>query len=590
MWECFVPDRPDGRYGIPHKSLLRVVVETAPGRWEDRLPAWITRVVQFPGKSVEDGQFWCPGAGERHEWQHEACGGPSSGEGLRIYECHVGMATEEGRIGTYKEFAANVVPYVAAAGYNAVQLMAVMEHAYYASFGYQVTNFFAVAHRFGTPEELKELVDACHAHGLAVLLDVVHSHASKNVADGLSMFDGSDTYLFHAPPRGEHKIWNSRLFDYGNWETLRFLLSNLAWYLEEYRFDGFRFDGVTSILYTHHGIGKQTFDYPHYFRSGAVDGDALAYLTLANELIHRIRPRAVSIAEDVSGFPCLCRPTAEGGVGFDYRLNMAGPDLWVHLLKEVRDEDWHVGDIAWTLTNRRWMERCIGYAESHDQALVGDKTIAFWLMDKEMYTHMTVLGPLTPVVDRGIALHKLIRLLTFALAGEGYLNFMGNEFGHPEWIDFPREGNGNSYHYARRQWGLVRDPLLRYRLLAAFDKALMALDHKYDLLPAPQAYFQVRNEGDKLLAFERAGLLFVVNLHPSKSFSDYPIPVSAPGEYHIVLDSDRPDFCGLSRVDPASTFFSQPKPYMGMQQFIKVYSPCRSALVLRRKDLDAQEQ
>lgn len=590
MWECFVPDRPDGRYGIPHKSLLRVVVETAPGRWEDRLPAWITRVVQFPGKSVEDGQFWCPGAGERHEWQHEACGGPSSGEGLRIYECHVGMATEEGRIGTYKEFAANVVPYVAAAGYNAVQLMAVMEHAYYASFGYQVTNFFAVAHRFGTPEELKELVDACHAHGLAVLLDVVHSHASKNVADGLSMFDGSDTYLFHAPPRGEHKIWNSRLFDYGNWETLRFLLSNLAWYLEEYRFDGFRFDGVTSILYTHHGIGKQTFDYPHYFRSGAVDGDALAYLTLANELIHRIRPRAVSIAEDVSGFPCLCRPTAEGGVGFDYRLNMAGPDLWVHLLKEVRDEDWHVGDIAWTLTNRRWMERCIGYAESHDQALVGDKTIIFRLIDADMYWHMQK-GDENYTVRRGMALHKMIRLVTAAAINGGYLNFMGNEWGHPEWIDFPRDGNGWSHKYARRQWSLVDNPALCYHQLGDFDAAMLSVLKSipaFENTPVQEIW---HNDGDQVMAYMRGPLVFVFNFSPTRSYDGYGFMTPA-GCYTVELNTDSKDFGGNGLADDTVKHLTNFDPLLERQGkgWLKLYLPARSAVVLRLGDEEKEKK
>lgn len=581
VWECFVPDRPDGTWGIAHGSKVKVAVETRPGTWEHRVPAWATRVVQ-QGSPVFDGQFWCPPENERHVWKHPS---PARPKALRIYEAHIGMATQELRVGSYREFADNVVPYVADLGYNAVQLMAVMEHAYYSSFGYQVTSFFAVSSRFGTPEDLKHLIDECHARGLHVLLDVVHSHASNNVEDGLNMWDGTDHHYFHGLPLGRHPMWDSRLFNYGNWETLRFLLSNLAWFLEEYRFDGFRFDGVTSMLYRHHGVGDYgDFNYDHYF-GGAVDSDALAYMTLANELVHRINPNAVTIAEDVSGFAGMCRPTTEGGVGFDYRLAMACPDLWVHTLKKLRDEDWNVSSIAWTLSNRRFMEPCIAYAESHDQALVGDKTIAFWLMDKEMYDFMSDLTPLTPIIDRGIALHKMIRLITCVLGGEGYLNFMGNEFGHPEWVDFPRPGNGNSYHHARRQWNLVKDPLLRYKYLFAFDKAMIHLEQKYSWLAAAPAYISVKNEGDKLVAFERADLLCIFNFNPTKSFVDYRIPVRAPGEYHIVLDTDRPEFCGHSRVDPASKFFSQDYAFMGFPQSIQVYIPCRTALVLRRKEL-----
>ena len=572
-WECFLPDRADGQPAIAHGSRLKLMVETAPGHWEDRVPAWITRVVQH-GSPIFDGVYWCPP--QPYKWQHAAPARPSD---LRIYECHIGMSSEQPKISTYSEFARDVVPYICELGYNAVQIMAVMEHGYYSSFGYQVSNFFAVSSRFGTPEELKALIDTCHARGLVVLLDIVHSHASKNVADGLNMFDGTDSHLFHAPPRGVHSIWDSRLFNYGNWETMRFLLSNVRWYLDEYRFDGFRFDGVTSMLYVHHGIGDHVFDYNCIF-GGEVDHDALCYLTLANELIHRVRPGAVSIAEDVSGFPCLCRPTAEGGVGFDYRLHMACPDLWVSLLKKTRDEDWNMGHIAYTLNNRRFMEPCIAYAESHDQALVGDKTIAFWLMDKEMYTNMSNFTERTLVIDRGLALHKMIRLITCTLGGEGYLTFMGNEFGHPEWIDFPRPGNGDSYQHARRQWGLVRDHLLRYKYLYRFDHAMMCLEEALRWLPTPPAYVSVKNEGDKIIVFERAGMLCVFNFHPTKSFTDYRVPVRSPGKYVIALDSDDPYFGGHGCVSHDSAFFTEPYAFMGFPQSMMLYIPSRTALIL----------
>ncbi|KAH3757607.1 glycoside hydrolase family 13 protein [Pelomyxa schiedti] len=576
-WHLFVPDHPDGTPGIAHNSKLKVSVENGHGKWSDHVPPWITRAVQND-KFIYDGVYWDPP--NPYAWKYPLPSRNSALDGPKIYECHIGMASIEPRVGTYREFMRDVLPHVVDLGYNCIQLMAVMEHAYYASFGYQVTNFFAVSSRYGTPEDLKELIDQCHKFNIYVLLDVVHSHASLNVLDGINNFDGGD-YLFHSGQRGYHGIWGSRLFDYAKWETLRFLLSNLVFYLEEYRFDGFRFDGVTSMLYHHHGIGDHNFNYDHYF-GGSVDHDALTYLTLANDVIHEVRPGALSIAEDVSGFACLCRPVSEGGVGFDFRLQMACPDLWVHLLKSVKDENWNMGSIAWTLMNRRWMEPCISYAESHDQSLVGDKTCAFWLMDKEMYTNMSVLQPPSAITDRGIALHKMIRLVTLLLGGEGYLNFMGNEFGHPEWVDFPRPGNNYSHHYARRRWDLAHDPLLRYRHLLVFDSAMILMEEKHKFLMSPGAHVTYTHEEDKLLCFERGGLVCIFNFHTSNSYPDRKFPVSRPGTYSIVLDSDRLEFGGYIRVDTSKQIFSSPNKMGTYDHTVQAYIPCRTAIVLAK--------
>ncbi|THC99789.1 hypothetical protein EYZ11_000719 [Aspergillus tanneri] len=541
-----------------------------------RIPAWIKRVVQDLSVSpTYDAVFWNPPKAERYQFQHSR---PKRPQSLRIYEAHVGISSPETKVATYKEFTANMLPRIKYLGYNAIQLMAIMEHAYYASFGYQVNNFFAASSRYGTPEDLKELVDKAHSMGLVVLLDVVHSHASKNVLDGLNMFDGTDHQYFHGGGKGQHELWDSRLFNYGNHEVLRFLLSNLRFWMEEYGFDGFRFDGVTSMLYAHHGIGTGFSGGYHEYFGSSVDDEGVMYLTLANEMLHQLYPECITVAEDVSGMPALCLPHAIGGIGFDYRLGMAIPDMYIKLLKEQSDNEWNMGNLAFTLTNRRHGEKTIAYAESHDQALVGDKSIMMWLCDKEMYTHMSVLTEFTPIIERGMALHKMIRLVTHALGGEGYLNFEGNEFGHPEWLDFPRAGNNNSFWYARRQLNLTEDHLLRYRFLNEFDRSMQLSEAKYGWLHSPQAYISLKHEGDKVLVFERAGLLWVFNFHPTQSFTDYRVGVEAAGTYRIVLDTDDTEFGGLGRNHKDTRFFTTDMPWNERSNFLQVYIPTRSAL------------
>jgi len=483
------------------------------------------------------------------------------------------MSGEEGRVHTYREFADQVLPRIKAGGYNTVQLMAVQEHPYYGSFGYHVSSFFGVTSRSGTPDDLKYLVDTAHGLGIAVLLDVVHSHAVKNMAEGLNDFDGSGNQYFHAGDRGDHPQWDSKCFDYARPEVRQFLLSNLRWWLEEFHFDGFRFDGVTSMLYHSHGA-KAFNSYDDYF-GGDADEDSILYLQLATTLIHRLKPGAIVVAEDMSGMPGLCRPVEEGGVGFTHRLAMGLPDHWIKLLKEIPDEGWDLNQLWNVVTNRRHGEATIAYAESHDQALVGDKTLAFWLMDKEMYWHMGVADP-DPVIERGIALHKIIRLITLAFGGEGWLNFMGNEFGHPEWLDFPREGNGWSFHHCRRQWSLVDNPDLKYKWLAAFDRALIGLADYHHLLATPQANLLNLDLENKVICAERGNLIFVINLSVDRSIPDYRLPVAKGGDYHVVLDTDAAEFGGQGRIDRTIAY---PVDEEGK---LSVYTPARTALVFAK--------
>nr|GAT58217.1 1,4-alpha-glucan branching enzyme [Mycena chlorophos] len=582
VWEIVVPPLPSGACAIPHDSKIKISMILPSGERIERLPAWIKRVTQDLAVSpVYDARFWNPAASERYTFKNAR---PAKATNVRIYEAHVGISSPEGRVGTYKEFTQNVLPRIKNLGYNVIQLMAIMEHAYYASFGYQVTSFFAASSRYGTPEELKELIDTAHGMGITVLLDIVHSHACKNVLDGLNEFDGTDHLYFHEGGKGRHELWDSRLFNYGSHEVLRFLLSNLRFYMEEYQFDGFRFDGVTSMMYVHHGIGTGfSGGYHEYFGAGQ-DVEGVVYLMLANDAVHSLYPSAITIAEDVSGMPLLGVPVNKGGVGFDYRLMMAIPDMWIKLLKHKTDYEWDLANIVHTLTNRRHGEKSIAYCESHDQALVGDKTIAFWLMDKEMYTNMSDLTELTPIISRGIALHKMIRLLTHTLGGEGYLNFEGNEFGHPEWLDFPRAGNNNSFHYARRQWNVVDDQLLRYRYLNEFDSAMNYTAAQYGWLEAPQAYVSLKHETDKVVVFERAGLLFVFNFHPTESYTDYRVGVDVPGKYSVVLTSDEKRFGGFENARMGGEHLTTPLEWNNRKNFLQVYIPTRTCIVLAKID------
>ena len=572
VWHLFLPDR-DYADRLTHESLVKVHVVSRLGGL-DRIPAYVQHVVQ-EGDADFTGQYWAPP--HPYQWQHHAPDFDINTEGLRIYEAHVGMAQEAEKVGTFAEFTQNILPRIADLGYNAVQLMAVMEHPYYASFGYHVSNFFAVSSRFGTPEELKALIDTAHGMGLLVIMDLVHSHAVKNLNEGLSNFDGTGHQYFHAGAKGEHVAWDSRCFDYSKYEVQRFLLSNIRYWLETYQFDGFRFDGVTSMLYSDHGLEREFTGYADYFDTD-VELDAIAYLMLANEVVHAVNPAAISIAEDMSGMPGLARPIQEGGLGFDYRLAMGIPDYWIRLLKDKQDENWHIGEIYGMLRNRRVGEKHISYVESHDQAIVGDKTLAMQLMDTELYTNMSVFTT-SHLVSRGVALHKLIRLLTFSLGGEGYLNFMGNEFGHPEWIDFPRAGNNNSYWYARRQWHLVDDETLRYQHLNAFDRAMQRLDSSYHLLADENIQLLFIHEAAKQIVYARGGLVFAFNLHPTASAPDLRVPVPEKEDYRLVLNTDDPVYGGYGAVE-GRHYPWQDVAIEGQAQSIQLYVPARSAQVL----------
>ncbi len=555
---------------MKHGDLYKLSVKWENGEGE-RIPAYAKRVVQDDETKIFSAQVWNPK--EKYKFLHSA---PEKLDSVLIYEAHIGMSSEEGKVSTFQEFRKKILPHVVKSGYNVLQLMAIQEHPYYGSFGYHVSSFYAVSSRFGTPNDLKQLVDEAHQKGLMVIMDIVHSHAVKNENEGLSKYDGSEYQYFHAGARGLHPAWDSRCFDYSKDEVIHFLLSNCKFWLEEYNFDGFRFDGVTSMLYLNHGLETNFTSYYQYF-DGNQDVDAATYLMLANKLIHDIRPHSIVIAEEMSGMPGTATPIEEGGYGFDYRLAMGVPDYWIKLIKEFKDEQWHVGDIFYQLTNKRNDEKVISYVESHDQALVGDKTVIMRLADKDLYYNMSI-DRMNLNIERAVALHKVIRLLTISTAGDGYLNFMGNEFAHPEWIDFPREGNNWSYNYARRQWSLYKNKLLAYHFLGEFDREMIKLIIKYNVLSSDRAFAIVQNTGDQVLIFKRADLLFVFNLNPTQSFEGYGFEIDN-GKYKIIFNSDNEKFLGYSRLDEKLTYETQK---IGDKNYLQLYIPNRCGFVMKK--------
>lgn len=564
-WEITVPDST-----MPHGTLYRLLVEWKGGSGE-RIPSHATRTVQDEYTKRFSAQVWTPERPYRFRYPV-----PPRPVHPMIYEAHAGMSTELRKVSSFREFTTFILPRIKEAGYNTVQLMAIQEHPYYGSFGYQVSSFFAPSSRFGTPEDLKELVDEAHGMGLRVIMDLVHSHAVKNEEEGLGRFDGTSALYFYPGEKGYHRLWDSRCFDYGKGEVLNFLLSNCKYWLEEFRFDGFRFDGVTSMMYLDHGLGRDFTDYSMYF-DGNQDINAIIYLGLANRIIHQIRPDAVTVAEEMSGMPGLAAPLEEGGMGFDYRMSMGIPDYWIKLIKERKDEFWHVGDIFHELTSKRAEEHTVSYAESHDQALVGDKTIFFRLADKEIYSSMGIFSQ-SGIIDRAMSLHKIIRLLTIGTAPDGYLNFMGNEWGHPEWIDFPREGNGWSYDHARRQWSLLDDPGLRFRFLGKFDRDMISLFTGSGIMDKP-AHAVVQDIERQVLVFSRGDYLLAFNLSPERSYSDYRFRAE-PGKYCLVLDTDSRDYDGHGRNDPSAEHFTVPDA--DGSGILGLYLPARTGMVLRR--------
>lgn len=569
VWELFVPleELPHGTYYELHVASSRTKGHVK------RVPAFAVWVEQNRDNEDE----WCARVWDPPEPHRFLYPRPARAAFPRIYEAHVGIARpllgkKPKQYGTYEYFARKVLPRIAEGGYTAVQLMGIAEHPLYKSFGYQVSSYFAPSSRFGTPDEFKTLVDEAHRLGLAVYLDITHSHSCPNTEQGLARYDTTN-YFFHK----KKTQWATLSFDYGLEATRRFLLSNCRWWMEEFKVDGFRFDAVGNMIYTDHGLGD---DFSHVGRcfygaggTSRLDENGVLYLSLANTLVHELAPEAFTVAEEFSGAPGMSCAPEQGGLGFDRRFAMGIPDYWA---KFIRGEGsgTSMGMLWHEMTNRRWYDKTVSYTECHDQCINGDDAFIWRLIGDDMYEHMSMFSN-SWKNSRGVALHKLMRFVTLATAGQGWLNFMGNEFGHPEWID--------DEAYAHRQWHLAETGHLKYSKLDAFDRAMLGLvrEHGGDFKKSP--HFRFIHEEDRLLAFERGRLLFVFNFHETRPQSALNLMVT-PGKYTEILSSDELAYAGygnLSVKRAAGGHFSDPSSG-ATEQRITLYLPPLTALALLR--------
>ncbi|XP_058788144.1 1,4-alpha-glucan-branching enzyme 3, chloroplastic/amyloplastic [Vicia villosa] len=559
--------------GIPHGSKYRVYFNTTNGPLE-RVPAWATYVQpELDGRQAY-AIHWEPPPEDVYKWKNQS---PKVPKSLRIYEAHIGISGSEPKISSFNDFTDKTLPYIKEAGYNAIQLIGVVEHKDYFTVGYRVTNFYATSSRYGTPDDFKRLVDEAHGLGLLVFMEIVHSYAAADEMVGLSLFDGSNDCYFHSGKRGQHKFWGTRMFKYGDVDVLHFLLSNLNWWIEEYQIDGFQFHSLSSMIYTHNGFASFTGDLEEYSNQ-YVDKDALLYLIMANEILHVLHPNIITIAEDATYYPGLCEPTSQGGLGFDYYVNLSAPEMWSTFLETVPDHEWSMTKIVNTLVSKKEnANKMLLYAENHNQSISGRRSLAevlFGEIDEHSEHYKESLL-------RGSSLHKMIRLITLTIGGRAYMNFMGNEFGHPKRVEFPTSSNDYSYSLANRQWDLLEKDGV-HRDLFTFDKDMMRLDKNERVLSRGFPSFHHVNDSSKVISYVRGPLLFIFNFHPTDSYDSYTVGVEEAGEYQLILNTDEIKYAGQG-ILRENQYFQRTisKRVDGHRNCIEVQLPSRTAQVYK---------
>lgn len=547
-WWLFVPDAEPGQ-------LYKFLITDCHGTRREKSDPQARAMELAPGNAsriVTSGAFRWRDAG----WRRRRARVDVAAEPMSIYELHAGSWRRhpDGRWYSYRELADALVPYLVALGYSHVEFMPLAEHPFTGSWGYQVVGLFAPTARFGTPDELKYLIDRCHRAGIAVLLDWVPAHFPRD-EHGLVWFDGNALYEHPDPRRGEHPDWGTLIYDYGKAEVCDFLISNALYWLKEFHFDGLRIDAVASMLYLDYSRGPGQW-LPNC-RGGNEHDEAIAFFQRLHAVLRAECPEAITIAEESTAWPGVTRPVEQGGLGFDFKWNMG----WMHdslryLGKEPIHRRYHHDDIRFGLTYA-FSERFV-LALSHDEVVHGKGSL---------------LNKCPGDAWQQLATLRAFYGLQFAHPGKKLL-FMGGEFGQR------REWN----HDAELEW-----PLLQQTLHNGVQDWVQALNHSYRQIPAlwqrdtdPHGFEWLEADADAISVYAfvrwdndgRAPLIALMNFTPVVRHG-YRLGVPAVHEtraWREILNSDTNAYGG-SGITNDVPLQVQPVPAHGRPQSIVLELP-----------------
>ncbi|MPY90036.1 MAG: 1,4-alpha-glucan branching protein GlgB [Luteitalea sp.] len=555
IWELFIPGLVEGRrykYEIRTRDAAHVFLKADPyGATSEQPPASASLTL---GPS-------------HHEWQDTAwiAARAQAGERLdrpmAIYELHLGSwaRREDGDYLTYRELATRLVPYAKEMGFTHIELLPVLEHPYAASWGYQVTGFFAPTSRHGTPDDFRAFVDACHQQGIGVILDWVPGHFPKD-APGLARFDGTALYEHEDPRLGEHQDWGTLIFNYGRHEVRNFLLASALYWIEEFHLDGLRVDAVASMLYLDYSRPPGQW-LPNKF-GGRENLEAVGFLHELNTIVHAKYPGVMTVAEESTAWPGVSRPVHLGGLGFTYKWNMG----WMHdILTYMSNDPIH----------RRWEHNLLTFSMlyayhenfilpfSHDEVVHGKRS----LLDK-------MPG------DSWQKAANLRALYGFMYTHPGKkLLFMGCEFGQwLEWNDdtaLPWESVGEPPHAGIQEW--VRDLNRLY-----LDEPAL---HECDYDPDGFRWIDCHDSDHSIVSFvrrardERDFLVVVLNLTPVPRYG-YRIGVPGAESYREVRNSDGSAYGG-GNLGNAGRVVTEAVAAHDYQQSLALTLPPLAALILK---------
>ena len=571
-WEIFLPDLgPGDRYKFEVVGAHgEAVLKTDPCGRRFELPPQTASIVWHNDPFNWTDRSWMEGRAASRQWLRRP---------MSIYEVHLGswQRAPDGRLLTYGEMAARLVPYVKEMGFTHVELLPIMEHPFTGSWGYQVIGFFAPTSRFGTPDDFKSLVDAFHAAGIGVLLDWVPGHFPKD-QHGLSRFDGTALYEHADPRQGEHQDWGTLVFNYGRHEVRSFLLSNALFWLREFHLDGLRVDAVASMLYLDYS--REQGQWVPNQRGGRENLEAIEFIKHLNRLVAHECPGAVMCAEESTSWPGVTHAVSDAGLGFSYKWNMG----WMHDMLDYTKENhvhrkWHHNKITFSMVYA-YSERFV-LPFSHDEVVHGKRS----MLDK--------------MPGDAWQKHAGLRALygyMYAHPGKKLL-FMGAEIG--QWREWNHDWQldwevlGDPRHAGLQRW--VRDLNRVYRV----EPALWEADHdrsgfrwidcddaersviafsRHGGTPSPGR--MIPSDGNHPPDSDRpSNVIAIVNFTPVPR-RDYQVGVPVAGRYREVLNSDA-EVYGGSNIGNDGGVETESTPRHGQACCLRLAVPPLGFLLLK---------